>query len=99
MFGQSKRASSSSVTMWSLTTIVLALIASSGPAAAQGRCIRAYGTPGCDTHPVTPVFDRTAWRTTALDHISFRVAEPQKEAAFYTALMGWQVRSDQDRHL
>jgi hypothetical protein len=52
-------------------------------AAAQGRCIRAYGTPACNTDSIAPVFARTGWRTTSLDHITFRVAEPQKEAAFY----------------
>jgi catechol 2,3-dioxygenase-like lactoylglutathione lyase family enzyme len=63
-------------------------------AEAQGRCIRAYGTPACNSDPIKPVFARTGWRTTALDHISFRVADPQKEAAFYAAVMGWKVRSD-----
>jgi len=66
---------------------------------AQGRCIRAYATPACNTDPVKPLFERTGWRTTALDHITFRVAEPQKEAAFYAALMGWTVRSDDSRQV
>ena len=66
---------------------------------AQGRCIRAYGTPACNTDPITPVFARTGWRTTSLDHITFRVADPQKEAAFYVALMGWKVRSDDGRRV
>src|SRR6185369_1587409 len=34
-----------------------------------------------------------------LDHITFRVAEPQKEAAFYVALMGWKVRSDDGKRV
>lgn len=76
-----------------LAVVVAAAVAPS-PTFAQGRCIRAYGTPACNTDPITPVFERTGWRTTALDHITFRVAEPQKEAAFYTALMGWKVRSN-----
>src|SRR5205085_3546814 len=63
-------------------------------ASAQGRCIRAYGTPACNADPIKPVFERTGWRTTGLDHITFRVAEPQQEAAFYAALMGWKLRSD-----
>src|SRR5262245_34858752 len=61
---------------------------------AQGRCIRAYGTPACNTDSIPPVFARTGWRTTGLDHIAFRVADAKKEAAFYAALMGWKVRSD-----
>jgi catechol 2,3-dioxygenase-like lactoylglutathione lyase family enzyme len=61
--------------------------------AAQGRCIRAYGTPACNTDPIAPVFAKTGWRTTGLDHITWRVADPKTEAAFYAALMGWKVRS------
>lgn len=79
-------------------SVIAATLGTSAPftvtVAAQGRCIRAYGTPACNTDPITPVFERTGWHTTGLDHIAFRVAEPQKEAAFYAALMGWKVRSD-----
>jgi catechol 2,3-dioxygenase-like lactoylglutathione lyase family enzyme len=70
-----------------------------GAAFGQGSCIRAYGTPACNTDPIKPVFERTGWRTTALDHITFRVAEPQKEAAFYAALMGWKLRSDDGKQV
>src|SRR3954467_9594824 len=73
---------------------IVAVASVSNVAAAQGRCIRAYGTPACNTDSIAPVFARTGWRTTSLDHIAFRVADPQKEAAFYAALMGWRVRSD-----
>jgi catechol 2,3-dioxygenase-like lactoylglutathione lyase family enzyme len=66
---------------------------------AQGRCIRAYGTPACNTDPIKPVFERTGWRTTALSHISFKIAEPAKEAAFYTAVMGWTVRSEDAKRI
>ena len=77
-----------------LSALSCAAVAAPASATAQGRCIRAYGTPACNTDPIKPVFERTGWRTTALSHIAFRVAEPQKEAAFYTALMGWTLRSD-----
>src|SRR5678815_2852422 len=63
---------------------------------AQGRCIRAYGSPACNTDSIPPVFARTGWRTASLDHITFRVAEPKKEAAFYAALMGWKTRSENE---
>lgn len=63
-------------------------------AAAQGRCIHAFGTPACNTDSIPAVFAKTGWRTTSLDHIHFKVAEPSTEAAFYTALMGWRVRSE-----
>jgi catechol 2,3-dioxygenase-like lactoylglutathione lyase family enzyme len=62
-------------------------------AAAQGRCIRAYGTPACNTDPVAPPFARTGWRTTALEQITFKVADAQREAGFYAALLGWTVRT------
>ena len=75
---------------------LLGVVAAATPiaAVAQGRCIRAYGTPACNTDPIPPVFAKTGWRTTGLDHISFRVADARKEAAFYVALMGWKVRRD-----
>src|SRR6201995_338786 len=55
----------------------------------QGRCRLNLGDPGCDTTAIKPVFDPTGWNTVGLDHIRIRVADYQKEAAFYTALMGW----------
>jgi len=61
---------------------------------AQGRCMRTFGSPACNTSAIPPVFAPTGWKTTALDHVTFRVADYQKEAAFYVALMGWTLRSD-----
>jgi catechol 2,3-dioxygenase-like lactoylglutathione lyase family enzyme len=52
------------------------------------------GTPACNTTPIAEIFEPTGWKTVALDHLTFRVAEYQKEAAFYIALMGWKLRSD-----
>jgi len=78
---------------------VIAMSIAPRAAAAQGRCIRAYGTPACNTDSIAPVFARTGWHTTSLDHITFRVADPQKEAAFYVALMGWKVRSDDGKRV
>src|SRR3954468_18274631 len=79
-------------------TIILGL-AAAGFAGAQGRCIRAYGTPACNTDSIPAVFARTGWRTASLAPIAFRVADPQKEAAFYSALMGWKVRSDDGKRV
>lgn len=76
-----------------ISLAIAANIGASTTAVAQGRCIRVYGTPACNTDPIKPVFERTGWRTTGLDHITFRVADAHKEAAFYSALMGWKVRS------
>jgi len=40
------------------------------------------------------VFASTGWKTVALDHVTFEMADYRKEAAFYIALMGWKLRSD-----
>lgn len=61
---------------------------------AQGRCMLTPGTPACNTAAITPIFAPTGWKTAALDHIAFQVADYRKEAAFYVALMGWTIRSD-----
>src|SRR6202050_1703884 len=67
---------------------------------AQGRCQNGYNTPGCPmtkdvaTAPIQPLFAPTGWKTIALEHISFQVPDYRKEAAFYIALMGWKLRSD-----
>src|SRR6185436_6354106 len=61
---------------------------------AQGRCMLTLGAPACNTTGIKPLFSPTGWKTTALDHIAFQVADYQKEAAFYAALMGWTLRSD-----
>jgi catechol 2,3-dioxygenase-like lactoylglutathione lyase family enzyme len=63
-------------------------------AVSQGRCMRTFAIPACDTTAIKPVFDPTGWRTTSLDHITMLVADYQKEAAFYNALIGWKQRSD-----
>src|SRR5260370_5461488 len=66
----------------------------------QGRCRDGYGTQSCPltaevaTATIKPVFAPTGWKTVALDHITFQMPDYQKEAAFYIALMGWKLRSD-----
>jgi catechol 2,3-dioxygenase-like lactoylglutathione lyase family enzyme len=67
---------------------------------AQGRCKNGYNTPACPmtqevaTAPIKPLFAATGWKTVGLEQISFQVPDYRKEAAFYIALMGWQLRSD-----
>jgi len=63
-------------------------------AEAQGRCMLTLGAPSCDTSAIKPIFEPTGWNTVALEQVTFRVADYQKEAAFYAALMGWTLRSD-----
>jgi catechol 2,3-dioxygenase-like lactoylglutathione lyase family enzyme len=66
----------------------------------QGRCRDGYGTQAgplteeLATAPIQPLFASTGWKTVALEHITFEMPEYQKEAAFYIALMGWKLRSD-----
>jgi catechol 2,3-dioxygenase-like lactoylglutathione lyase family enzyme len=66
----------------------------------QGKCRDGYRTKSCPltadvaTAPIKPVFAPTGWKTVALDHITFQMPDYQKEAAFYIALMGWKLRSD-----
>jgi catechol 2,3-dioxygenase-like lactoylglutathione lyase family enzyme len=63
-------------------------------ASAQGRCMTIYGSPACNTTDIPPVFAPTGWKTVALDHVTFQVADYKKEAAFYIAVMGWTLRRD-----
>lgn len=66
----------------------------------QGRCRDGYGTSSCPlteavaTTPGKIAFDPTGWKTVALDHITYQMPDYRKEAAFYIALMGWTLRSD-----
>src|ERR1700723_4017399 len=64
----------------------------------QGSCGGANaGTPACSTNPLPPPFEPTGWKTVLLDHFSCQVAELEKEAAFFSALMSWKVRSNDGR--
>jgi catechol 2,3-dioxygenase-like lactoylglutathione lyase family enzyme len=65
---------------------------------AQGQCGGARaGTPECDTTPAKLPFEPTGWKTVLLDHLSMQVADYQKEAAYFAALMNWKIRSDNGR--
>jgi len=43
---------------------------------------------------IPQAFEPTGWRTAALDHISYAVADYRRSVAFYRDLMGWTIRSD-----
>jgi catechol 2,3-dioxygenase-like lactoylglutathione lyase family enzyme len=81
-----------------LATAAAVLIAAN--AFGQGRCRDGYGTQNCPlpmdvaTAPIKPIFAPTGWKTVALDHILFSVADYKKEAMFYAAVMGWTLRND-----
>ena len=63
--------------------------AQQAPAAPQGR-----GQQPRDTTPLVPPFEPTGWKTVWLDHLNYQCVDYKKAAAFYVALMGWKVRSD-----
>ncbi len=46
------------------------------------------------TAPIPEVFPSTGWKTAALESFTIDVVDYRKEAAFYIALMGWKLRSD-----
>ncbi len=72
-------------------------------ALSQGFCRDGYGQGTCPlskevaTAPIPPIFAPTGWRTKALEHILFEIEDYRKEAAFYVALLGWKLRSDDDK--
>jgi catechol 2,3-dioxygenase-like lactoylglutathione lyase family enzyme len=78
-----------------LKTLGLAVAIRPASAFAQGQCGGARaGTPDCDTTPAKLPFEPTGWKTVLLDHFSCQVADYPKEAAYYTTLMNWKIRSD-----
>ena len=59
---------------------------------AQSSC--KPGMPNCDPTPAKAPFKPTGWNTVLLDHLSMQVGDYEKEAAYFSALMNWKVRSD-----
>src|SRR5499426_1657004 len=55
---------------------------------------RGRGQAPRDTTPLVPPFEPTGWKTVWLDHLNYQCTDYKKAAAFYAALMGWKVRSD-----
>jgi catechol 2,3-dioxygenase-like lactoylglutathione lyase family enzyme len=49
-------------------------------------------TPAHAKLPAPAPFEPTGWHTLYLDHISFEVPDYRRSAAFYQALLGWDVR-------
>src|SRR5215475_6837229 len=79
-----------------LQALGLASVMSPMAAFGQGSCSspETKGTPRCNTSPMPAPFEPTGWKTVLLDHLSLRVVDLEKEAAFYNALMGWKIRSN-----
>ncbi len=64
------------------------------PGRAQGQGGQRSAGPPPDTTPAPLPFAATGWTTVLLDSFSAQAADYRKEAAYYAALMGWKVRSD-----
>ncbi|MEO6222703.1 MAG: glyoxalase [Vicinamibacterales bacterium] len=78
-----------------LTALGFAVAARPLSVFAQGQCGGARaGAPGCETTPAKLPFEPTGWKTVLLDHFSVQVADYEKEAAYYAALMNWKIRSN-----
>jgi len=81
----------------------LAALGFSHPVFAQGLCRDGYEQGRCPlsreiaTKAIEPLFAPTGWKTTALESITFEMENYGKEAAFYVALLGWKLRSDDGR--
>ncbi len=74
-----------------LKTLGFAVAVTPVVAMAQGR---RRGGPPPDTTPAKLPFARTGWKTVRFDDVTIEVADHEKEAAYYNALMNWAVRSD-----
>jgi catechol 2,3-dioxygenase-like lactoylglutathione lyase family enzyme len=62
----------------------------------QGQCAGRDrdSSSACNKTPFKAPFEATGWKTVLLDHFNMQVTDPQREAAFYAALMGWKVRAN-----
>jgi catechol 2,3-dioxygenase-like lactoylglutathione lyase family enzyme len=67
----------------------------------QGACAGrdADTTARCNKTPFKAPFEPTGWKTVLLDHFNMQVTDPEREAAFYAALMGWKVRSNDGKEI
>jgi catechol 2,3-dioxygenase-like lactoylglutathione lyase family enzyme len=80
------------------TFLALAATAATVPSAfsqerGQGRGGRGQA-PQAPVEPLVPPFESTGWKTVWLDHLNYICVDYKKAAAFYSALMGWKIRSD-----
>jgi predicted enzyme related to lactoylglutathione lyase len=66
-----------------------------GRAGGAGRA-GAAGAPPAPTFPIPRPFADTGWKTVWLDKLEYECVDPEKAAAFYVALMDWEVRSNEN---
>jgi predicted enzyme related to lactoylglutathione lyase len=76
------------------------LLAQQAPAAAGGRAGGAAGGraagAAAPTAPIARPFANTGWKTVWLDKLEYECVDAEAAAAFYVALMDWEVRSNAD---
>jgi|SRR5579862_6133695 len=63
-------------------------------APAAARALPEGAKKGWIGAPPTLPFEPTGWKTVLLDHLSCKVEDNEKEAAYYNTLMNWAVRQD-----
>ena len=70
-------------------------VPAAGRAAGGGRA-GAAGAPPAPTFPIPRPFAATGWKTVWLDKLEYECVDPEAAAAFYVALMDWEVRSNEN---
>jgi catechol 2,3-dioxygenase-like lactoylglutathione lyase family enzyme len=68
-----------------IQSLALAAVAATGSATVGAQAQAPAAAPAKAAAP---------WKTVWLDHISFGVSDYKRSVAFYTDVMGWEVRSD-----
>jgi catechol 2,3-dioxygenase-like lactoylglutathione lyase family enzyme len=56
-------------------------------------------TAACNKTRFKAPFEPTGFRTVLLDHFSLQVTDAEREAAFYTAFLGWKVRQNDGKEI
>lgn len=75
-------------------------LAQGGGGRAAGDTTRGrLGRQAADTTHAPLPFDPTGWKTVWLDHYTYQCTDNAKAAAFYAAVMGWKVRSDDGKQI
>ncbi len=80
-----------------LAAVALPLSRSFGQGSCAGR--DRDTTASCNHDPMKPPFEPTGWKTVLLDHFDMQATDPEREAAFYAALLGWKVRSNDGKQI
>jgi catechol 2,3-dioxygenase-like lactoylglutathione lyase family enzyme len=73
-----------------VSTVPIARALGQGSCAGRDR----DSTAACNKTPFKAPFEPTGWKTVLMDHFNMQVTDPEREAAFYNAFLGWKVRSN-----